>query len=132
MPLWTGAGLAVVGIAGVTLFAGTLRPELARMRTLKPFASQVRRQIGDAPLHVAGGINYELSFYYGQAAPVWDEGFGPARIGSAPVYVALSEQEFTRLGVAGQTRLRLMIRGDNSGGAGRMSLYEVEPSGGLR
>ena len=65
-PLWSGAGLAAIALAGSTLFAGTLKPESARARSMKTFAEQVHRRIGDAPLYVPWGHDYELSFYYGR------------------------------------------------------------------
>jgi 4-amino-4-deoxy-L-arabinose transferase-like glycosyltransferase len=65
-PLWSGAGLAAIALAGSTLFAGTLKPELAGARSMKTFAEEVHRRIGDAPLYVPWGHDYELSFYYGR------------------------------------------------------------------
>ena len=63
---WSGAGLAAIALAGSTLFAGTLKPEHARMRSMKTFATQVHRRVGNAPIYIAGGHDYELSFYYGR------------------------------------------------------------------
>ena len=68
-PLWSGAGLAAIALFGSTLFAGTLKPESARARSMKTFAEQVHRRIGDAPLYIPWGHDYELSFYYGRG--IW-------------------------------------------------------------
>ena len=53
--LWSGAGLAAIALAGSTLFAGTLKPEYARIRSMKTFAdagSSPRWQRAD--LHCVG------------------------------------------------------------------------------
>src|SRR6202023_3710201 len=50
-PLCLGAGLALIALAGSTLFAGTLRSEFARGRSVKTFAQEVHRRVGDAPLY---------------------------------------------------------------------------------
>ena len=54
-PLWSGAGLAAIALAGSTLFAGTLRPELARAEVdedVRGAGSSPRRR--RAALHSVG------------------------------------------------------------------------------
>jgi hypothetical protein len=109
----------------VALFAGTLKPHLAAMRTLKGFAEQTRREIGDAPLFVAGDINYELSFYFGRGVPVLRD---PPTITNVPFYLAASPLALARLSPAVRARLKLVIRGHNAGGEGPLYLYEFDPA----
>jgi len=135
-PLWSGAGLAVMALAGSTLFAGTLRPELARARSVKTFAAQVHRRIGDAPLYVPWGRDYELSFYYGRGIQGLDEA-GPSVLASnltsglasvRPVYVVARPLELPRIAPALRSRLKLVLQSDLSGGAGPPALYELQPA----
>ena len=131
-PLWSGAGLAAIALAGSTLFAGTLRPELARARSVKTFAKQVHRLVGDAPLYVPWGHDYELSFYYGRGIRGLDEA-GPSVLTSdlasgRPVYVVARPRELPRIALALRTRLKLVLQSDLIGGGGPPALYELPPA----
>ncbi|MFZ0887094.1 MAG: glycosyltransferase family 39 protein [Candidatus Binataceae bacterium] len=127
-PVWNGAGLGLIGIAGVSLFAGTLRPDLARVRTVRGVAEQVHRRIGNAPIFVLGGSNYEFSFYYGRGVPVWTgRGDPAATVASRPIYVAATPRDLDRLDDQTRLRLRLVMGGDNVGGGGPLSLYQFVP-----
>ncbi|HVA41786.1 MAG TPA: glycosyltransferase family 39 protein [Candidatus Binataceae bacterium] len=131
-PLWSGAGLAAIALAGSTLFAGTLRPELARARSVKTFAEQVHRRIGDAPLYIPWGHDYELSFYYDrgiwgldQAAPsVLAAGLASGR----PVFVVARPRELSRIAPALRSRLKPVMQSDLVGGGGPPALYELPPA----
>jgi 4-amino-4-deoxy-L-arabinose transferase-like glycosyltransferase len=128
-PLASGGAIAILGLAGVALFVGTLRPELARARTLKEFAERAHRRIGEAPLYVPGAANYELSFYYGRALPPLSKKMlARQSIWSPPVYIVASARDLTGLAPAVCARLKLVIRGDNAGGGGPLSLYEFGPA----
>jgi 4-amino-4-deoxy-L-arabinose transferase-like glycosyltransferase len=124
--LWIGAGLAVLGLAGVSLFTGTLRPELARARTLKMFAAEARREADGSPVRVLGGPNYEMSFYYGRAVPVWNDARGTLRQSHAKtVFIAARQRDLVRLRPDERSRLKIIIRGANAGGGGPFNLYEL-------
>lgn len=131
-PLWSGAGLAAIALAGSTLFAGTLKPELARERSLKTFAQRVHRHVGDAPLYVSWGHDYELSFYYGRGIRGLDEA-GPTDLATdlaagRPVYVVARPRELGRIAPALRSRLKLVMRSDLIGGGGPPALYELPPA----
>jgi len=136
-PLWSGAGLAAIALAGSTLFTGTLRPELARARSVKTFAEQVHRRIGDAPLYVPWGHDYELSFYYGSAIRGLDEADPSILTSDAtsnltskvaadrPVYIVARPRELPRIPPALRGRLKLVMQSDLIGGGGPPALYEL-------
>lgn len=131
-PLWSGAGLAAIALAGSTLFAGTLKPELARARSLKMFAQQVHRRVGDAPLYVPWGHDYELSFYYGRGIRGLDEA-GPTVLATdsaagRPVYVVARPRELVRIVPALRSRLKLVMQSNLIGGGGSPALYELPPA----
>lgn len=128
-PLAIAGAIAIVALAGAALFVGTLRPELARARTLKDFAERAHRRIGEAPLYVPAAVNYELSFYYGRAVPVWSEStVAKQSTKNLPVYIAASARDLAGLAPEVRARMMLVIRGHNAGGGGPISLYEFEPA----
>ena len=135
-PLWSGAGLAAIALAGSTLFTGTLRPKLAGARSVKTFAEEVHRRVGEAPLYVPWGHDYELSFYYGRGIRGLDEAdpslltskLTPNVPADRPVYVVARPRELTRIAPALRSRLKLVMRSDLIGGGGPPALYELVPA----
>lgn len=131
-PLWSGAGLAAIALAGSTLFAGTLKPESARARSVKAFAEQIHRRIGDAPLYIPWGHDYELSFYYGRGIWGLDEAgpsvLSPQSVSDRPVYVVARPRELSRIAPALRSRLKLVMQSGLIGGGGPPGLYELPPS----
>jgi 4-amino-4-deoxy-L-arabinose transferase-like glycosyltransferase len=142
-PLWSGAGLAAIALFGSTLFTGTLKPESARARSMKTFAEQVHRRIGDAPLYIPWGHDYELSFYYGGGIGGLDPGSAPVLASdrprdethsgpsvlalSQPVYVVARPRELSRIAPALRIRLKLVMQSGLIGGGGPPALYELAP-----
>ena len=130
--LWSGAGLAAIALAGSTLFAGTLKPEYARMRSMKTFATQVHRRVGNAPIYIAGGHDYELSFYYGRG--IWGLDHPDPKVLTAdlatkrPVYLVARPRELMRIAPDLRGRLKLVIQSDLGGGYGPPALYEIAPA----
>jgi 4-amino-4-deoxy-L-arabinose transferase-like glycosyltransferase len=131
-PPWSGAGLAAIALAGSTLFAGTLKPELARSRSMKTFAEQVHRRIGEAPLYIPWGHDYELSFYYGRGIEGLDQAkpsvLSSQSASAQPVYVVARPHELSRIAPALRSRLRLMMGSGLIGGGGPPALYELAPA----
>jgi 4-amino-4-deoxy-L-arabinose transferase-like glycosyltransferase len=130
-PLWSGAGLAAIAIAGSTLFAGTLKPASARMRSLKTFASQIQHRIGDASLYAARGHDYELSYYYGRG--IWGLDLADPAVLRAdlatdrPVYVVARPRELAEVAPALRDRMKLVMQSGLAGGDGPPALYELAP-----
>jgi 4-amino-4-deoxy-L-arabinose transferase-like glycosyltransferase len=127
-PLWSGAGLAAIALAGSTLFAGTLRPELASARSMKAFAEEVHRRIGDAPLYVPWGHDYELSFYYGRGIQGLDEAAPSAFAADRSIFIVARPHELSRIAPARRSRLKLVMQSDLIGGGGPPALYELPPA----
>lgn len=126
--LWLGAGMALIGLSGSTLFAGVLKPGLAGERSMHIFAREVHQRIGDAPLYFGSGRSYELSYYYGRA--VWGLNLaGPSALDARrPVYVVSRPREFRRIPPAVRARLRVVMRSHLIGGGGAPTLYELAPA----
>jgi hypothetical protein len=127
-PLWSGAGLAAIALAGSTLFTGTLRPELASARSMKTFAEQVHRRIGDAPLYVPWGHDYELSFYYGCGIQGLDETAPSTFAADRSIFVVARPHELARIAPAVRSRLKLVMQANLIGGGGPPALYELPPA----
>jgi Dolichyl-phosphate-mannose-protein mannosyltransferase len=66
--LRTGTGLAILCLAGSMLWTGLLKPQVARTRSLRPFAAAVKARVGAAPLYVAF-MDPEFAWYYGSGVP---------------------------------------------------------------
>jgi 4-amino-4-deoxy-L-arabinose transferase-like glycosyltransferase len=126
--LWSGAGLVLICLCGSTLFARVLKPGLARERSMHIFAREVHERIGDAPLYVASGRSYELSYYYGRA--VWGLNLAGASAADArrPVYVVARPRGFARIPAAVRSRMRLVMGSHLVGGGGPPALYELDPA----
>ena len=127
-PIWSGAGLAAIALFGSTLFAGTLKPELARSRSMKTFAAEVHRRVGDAPLYVPWGRDYELSFYYGCGVWGLDHAAPSVFASDEPVYVVARPRELPRIPPPLRSRLKLVMQSGLVGGGGRPALYELPPA----
>jgi len=93
-PRWAAIGVALMSMAGVSLWIGALRPELMGGRTLKEFAAQTREIVNQRPVYLLGGIDYELSFYLDRGVPVWTP---KAETVAGPVYIVGSSDEVDRL-----------------------------------
>lgn len=126
-PLRSGAGLAAIALFGSTLFTGTLKPESASARSMKTFAEEVHRRVGDAPVYVPWGHEYELSFYYGHAIRGLDEASSSVVASNQPVYVVARPRELSRIAPSLRPRLKLMIQSGLIGGGGPPALYELAP-----
>jgi 4-amino-4-deoxy-L-arabinose transferase-like glycosyltransferase len=130
-PLWSGAGLAAIALFGSTLFTGTIKPESACARSMKTFAEQVHRRIGDAPLYIPWGHDYELSFYYSRGIWGLDEASTPVLASELasdrPISVVARPRELSRIAPALRPRLKLVMQSDLIGGGGPPALYELVP-----
>ncbi len=62
----TAIAIALAGMAGVSLWIGIIRPNLAARRAFKEFAIQMRAVTAGQPVYTPDGPDYEISYYYGQ------------------------------------------------------------------
>jgi hypothetical protein len=67
-PMRTGAGLALLCLAGSMLWTGLLKPQELRTRSLRAFATAVKARVGAAPLYL-GFMDLEFAWYYGSGVP---------------------------------------------------------------
>jgi 4-amino-4-deoxy-L-arabinose transferase-like glycosyltransferase len=64
----SGTGLAILCVAGSTLWTGVLKPQVAITRSIGPFARAVKALVGAEALYV-GFIDPEFAWYYGSGVP---------------------------------------------------------------
>jgi 4-amino-4-deoxy-L-arabinose transferase-like glycosyltransferase len=124
-PTWAAVGVALMSIAGVSLWIGTLRPELARSRSLKDFAAKVQSIVGNGNVYVLGGMEYELSFYLGRGVPVWNPGKADAAP-NPPYYLVASGEEFAKLAPDVRAGLSILARTQSPLRRSQMILLKVD------
>jgi hypothetical protein len=61
--------VALAELAALSLWMGLLMPEFARSRTLRAFVLDARTIVGNHEVMIAGGRNYEVSYYLGRGVP---------------------------------------------------------------
>jgi hypothetical protein len=64
------SGAVAVAVAAVTFWTGTMRTELYETLTSKSFVSAVQQHVQEARVYTVTQ-NYELTFYYGHALPIY-------------------------------------------------------------
>ncbi|MGH8013788.1 MAG: hypothetical protein ACREQ4_14950, partial [Candidatus Binataceae bacterium] len=125
--LWSGAGLALICLAGTSLWTGMLRPEVARTRSLARFAVEVKSRVDDAPVYVVFD-SPGLAYYYGRAVPPLPKS---VRRSSKPpgqsFYLVARRRELTLLPPAIRDRLRLKFVSSVAGADGPPALYAYDP-----
>jgi 4-amino-4-deoxy-L-arabinose transferase-like glycosyltransferase len=96
-PLRTAAGLAIFCLAGSMLWTGLLKPQVARKRSLRPFAAAVKSRVGVAPLYVAF-MDPEFAWYYGRGVPPLPRAIAKAGPDpAATIYFVARPNELVRL-----------------------------------
>jgi 4-amino-4-deoxy-L-arabinose transferase-like glycosyltransferase len=123
--IMSGAGLAILCLAGSILWTGTLRPAEARTRSLAAFAAAVRSRV-NGPLYVAWD-DPEFAWYYGRGVPALPREI--ARSGPSPgttVYFVARPPELLRLAPPIRDNLKTLLRSDVLGGAGPPALYLIQ------
>ena len=108
-PLRTGTGIAVLCLAGSTLWTGILKPQETSTRSLRPFADEVKAHVGQAPLYLAF-MDPEFAWYYGEGVPIVSRPM--ARSGPAPganVFVVSRPNELVRFSAPVRDALILVL-----------------------
>ena len=108
-PPWAALGVVLMSMAGVSLWIGTLRPELARGRTLREFAAEVQSIVKQHPVYVLGRMDYELSFYLGRGIPAWNPS-GTHAVTERPSYIMASSDDLARMAQQGRADLKTLAR----------------------
>ncbi len=102
-------GVALMSLAGVSLWIGTLRPELVRGRTLKDFAAEVGGIVKQQPLCDIGGVDYELSFYLNRGVPACRP-TGTQSSTDRPRYIVASSDDLDRMDRRERADLKTLVR----------------------
>ncbi|MGH7917709.1 MAG: hypothetical protein ACREQE_09585, partial [Candidatus Binataceae bacterium] len=125
--LWGGAGLALICLAGTSLWTGTLRPEVARTRSLARFATNVKSRVDGTPVYVVFD-SPGLAYYYGRAVPAL-----PKSVRRSPrpprqsFYLVARRRDLALLPSAIRDHLRLKLASAVAGGGGPPALYLYDP-----
>jgi 4-amino-4-deoxy-L-arabinose transferase-like glycosyltransferase len=131
-PLYTGAGLAIICLAGVVLWTGTLRPEEIATRSLAKFAPEVHDRVGAAPVYAAYA-DPELAYYYGSAVPPLPQTLarnGPVQ--GQTIYFIARPPDLLHLAPSVRHGLKVILESNLLGGGGPPALYLMQPLSGTR
>jgi 4-amino-4-deoxy-L-arabinose transferase-like glycosyltransferase len=131
-PLYTGAGLAIICLAGVVLWTGTLRPEETATRSLARFAPEVRERVGGSPVYAAYP-DPELAYYYGGGVPPLPQTLarnGPVQ--GQTIYFIARPPDLLRLAPSVRRGLKVILESHLLGGGGPPTLYLMQPVSGTR
>jgi 4-amino-4-deoxy-L-arabinose transferase-like glycosyltransferase len=89
-PAQTAIAVAMAGMAGVSLWIGMIRPQLAMRRTFKGFALRMRPVTGGQPVYTPDGPDYEISYYFG--TPIRELALIPeSQPKAAPRYILIQD-----------------------------------------
>jgi 4-amino-4-deoxy-L-arabinose transferase-like glycosyltransferase len=131
-PLYTGAGLAMICLASVVLWTGTLRPAETATRSLAKFAPEVRERVGATPVYVAYP-DYELAYYYGSGVPPLPQTLarnGPMQ--GQTIYFIARPPDLMHLAPSVRRGLKVILESHLLGGGGPPALYLMQPVSGTR
>ncbi len=127
-PAQTAAGLGCLSLLGVLIFTASLRPEMARERTLKYAAADIERIAPNAPIYVINE-NEELAFYLHREAPLIIGGERTIRKVDLPAYLFAYRSDFRGSAAWLKDRATLVEQWDRLGRTGSPALYQLEPGG---
>ncbi|MGH7812875.1 MAG: ArnT family glycosyltransferase [Candidatus Binataceae bacterium] len=128
IPIVAGAAVGTLALAASLLLNASIRPALTRERDLGPFAAAMRAKIGDAPLFILHGKDYELSYYWGREIPPILGRRAVHPQADLPFYVAAREHSLGAIPPAMRSRMKPLLRAKTIGGAGPYTLYEIAPA----
>jgi 4-amino-4-deoxy-L-arabinose transferase-like glycosyltransferase len=114
-----GVAFGLLGLFSSLLWTISLRPGVAAIRSVKSFVPIVVEHVKDDQLCTPGGINYELSYYYGAAVPDLKN--------SNCAYLLATPREMDAMTPEYRARLKLIVKSNLIGGGGPPALYEISP-----
>jgi 4-amino-4-deoxy-L-arabinose transferase-like glycosyltransferase len=117
----TASGLAfgLIALSFSLFWTATLRPDVARLRSVKNFVPTIVDQVKADQLCIPAGINYELSYYYGAAVP----DISNPRCS----YLIATPRELDAMTPDYRARLKPIAKSNLIGGGGPPSLFEISP-----
>jgi 4-amino-4-deoxy-L-arabinose transferase-like glycosyltransferase len=114
-----GVAFGLLGLFSNLFWTISLRPGLATMRSVKSFVPIVADHVKGDQLCIPGGINYELSYYYGAAVPDLKN--------PKCVYLIATPREIDAMTPEYRAGLKLIVKSDLIGGGGPPALFEIAP-----
>ena len=115
----SGIAFGLIALSTSLFWTTTLRPGVAAMRSVKSFAPIVTQHVKADQLCIPGGINYELSYYYGGAVPDLKN--------PKCAYLIATPRELDAMTPEYRARLKLIAKSDLVGGRGPPALFEISP-----
>ena len=117
----TASGLAfgLIALSFSLFWTATLRPDVARLRSVKNFVPTIVDQVKADQLCIPAGINYELSYYYGAAVP----DISNPRCS----YLIATPRELDAMTPDYRARLKPIAKSNLIGGGGPPALFEISP-----
>ena len=116
----SGTAFGLLALSQSLFWTATLRPAVAAARSVKSFVPIVVEHVKGDQLCIAGGINYELSYYYGAGVP----DIGNPRC----AYLIATPREMDAMTPEYRARLRLVAKSNLVGGGGAPALFEISPA----
>ncbi len=122
-----GVTFGVLALFGSFCWTAVLRPYVATMRSMKPLSPIVADYVHGHQLCVPSGINYELSYYYGVAAPDLASPQCANVVPGQPVYLVAARRDLDSMTPQYRARLKFLTKSNLIDGAGSLSLFEISP-----
>jgi 4-amino-4-deoxy-L-arabinose transferase-like glycosyltransferase len=123
----TGVTFGVLALFGSFCWTAVLRPYVATMRSMKPLFPIVAEYVHGHQLCIPSGINYELSYYYGVAAPDLANPQCAKVVQGQPVYLVAARRELDAMTPQYRARLKFLTKCNLIDGAAALSLFEISP-----
>ena len=123
----SGCAFALAALSMCLFWTATLRPGLAQMRSVKSFVPIVAERVNGDQLCIASGINYELSYYYGDAVPNLADPRCTNSVAGKPIYLFATPRDLDALTFEYRARLKLIAQSNLIGGGGPPALFEISP-----
>ncbi|MGH7925734.1 MAG: ArnT family glycosyltransferase [Candidatus Binatus sp.] len=115
----SGFAFGLIALLLSLFWTAELRPIAAAERSLKRFVPVVAEHVEGDQLCIPGGINYELSYYYGAAVPDLKN--------PKCDYLIATPRELDAMTPEYRARLKLIAKSNLVGGGGPPALFEISP-----
>jgi 4-amino-4-deoxy-L-arabinose transferase-like glycosyltransferase len=122
-----GITFGVLALFGSLCWTAALRPYIATLRSVKTLFPIVADYVHGHQLCIPSGINYELSYYYGIAAPDLANPQCANVVAGQPVYLLATSRELEAMTPQYRARLKFLAKCNLIDGGGTLSLFEISP-----
>jgi 4-amino-4-deoxy-L-arabinose transferase-like glycosyltransferase len=114
-----GLAFGLIALSLSLFWTATLRPDVARLRSLKSFVPTVADHVKGDQLCIPRGINYELSYYYSAAVPDLRD--------PKCAYLIATPRELDAMTPEYRARLKPLAKSNLIGGGGPPALFKIVP-----